>query len=63
MTGQIAKRISELSAWDLDAGCRNFINQASPANRRLKKKIRKQDRKRVDKYMNRWYNISVEREG
>ena len=63
MKGQIAKRISELSAWDLDAGCRNFINQASPANRRLKKKIRKQDRKRVDKYMNRWYNISVEREG
>ena len=63
MKGQIAKRISELSAWDLDAGCRNFINQASPANRRLKKKIRKQDRKRVDKYMKRWYNISVEREG
>ena len=41
MKKQIAKRVSELSAWDLDAGCRRFINQASPANRRLKKKIRK----------------------
>ena len=56
MKGQIVKRISELSAWDLDAGCRNFINQASPANRRLKKKIRKQDRKRVDRYIRMWYN-------
>ena len=61
MKRQITKRISELSAWDLDAGCRNFINQASPANRRLKKKIRKQDRKRVDRYIKTWYNVSVER--
>ncbi len=51
MKRSISKRISKLSAWDLDAGCRNIVNQASPANRRLKKKIRRQDRKRLDKYL------------
>lgn len=61
MKRSIDKRVSELSAWDLDAGCRNIINQASPANRRLKKKIRRQDRKRLDKYSERVYNDDDER--
>jgi len=61
MKRSISKRVSELSAWDLDAGCRNIVNQASPANRRLKKKIRRQDRKRLDKYSERVYNDDVER--
>ena len=56
MKRSIDKRVSELSAWDLDAGCRNIINQNTPANRRLKKIIRRQDRKRLDKYINQWYN-------
>lgn len=56
MKCSIDKRVSELSAWDLDAGCRNIINQDSPANRRLKKIVRRQDRKRLDKYINQWYN-------
>lgn len=50
MERSINKRVSELAAWDLNAGCRNIVNQASPKNRRLKKKIRRQDRKRLDKY-------------
>lgn len=61
MKRSIDKRVSELSAWDLDAGCRNIVNQASPANRRLKKKIRRQDRKRLDKYSERVYNDDDER--
>jgi hypothetical protein len=61
MKRSINKRVSELSAWDLDAGCRNIVNQASPANRRLKKKIRRQDRKRLDKYSERVYNDDDER--
>ena len=43
------KKYDELSAWDLNKGCRRWINQASPANRRLKKKLRRQARKRLDK--------------
>ena len=61
MKRSINKRVSELSAWDLDAGCRNIVNQASPKNRRLKKKIRRQDRKRLDRYSERVYNDDVER--
>jgi hypothetical protein len=61
MKRQISKRVSELSAWDLDKGCRNIVNQASPANRRLKKKIRKNDRKRLDRYIRKCYNVDTER--
>ena len=52
----LGKRISEISSWDLDPGCRNFINQSSPKNRRLKKIIRKQDKKRLDKWFEKYYN-------
>ena len=61
MKRQIAKRTSELSAWDLDKGCRNIVNQQTPANRRLKKKIRRQDRKRLDNYFDQCYNNDDER--
>ena len=53
---QITKKISELSAWDLDKGCRHIIDQSTPARRRLKKIIRRQDRKRIDKILSSWYN-------
>ena len=43
------KRHDELAAWDLNKGCRKYINQDSPANHRLKKKLRKQARKRLDR--------------
>ena len=52
----IEKKISEISSWDLDKGCRKFINQSTPKMRRLKKIVRKNDRKRLDKTMNTWYN-------
>lgn len=43
------KKYDELAAWDLNKGCRKYISQNSPANRRLKKKLRKQARKRLDR--------------
>ena len=43
------KRHDELAAWDLNASCRRWIRQDSPANRKLKKKLRRQARKRLDK--------------
>lgn len=54
------KKISELSTWDLDAGCRNIIDQSTPARRHLKKKIRRQDRKALDRYMKQWYDGEIE---
>ena len=53
------KRYDELAAWDLDASCRRWINQASPSNRKLKKKLRRQVRKRLDKVLWHCYNIPV----
>lgn len=46
MKRALYKRTSELSAWDLDKRSRRYVNQSSPANRRLKKRIRRADRKR-----------------
>ena len=50
------KKLSELSCWDLDRSCRHFVNQNSPANRRLKKILSRQDRKRLDRYYKMCYN-------
>ena len=41
------KKYDELAAWDLDKGCRNIVNQSSPARRKLKKRLRKQARKKL----------------
>lgn len=51
------KKVSELAAWDLDAGCRDIVDQTTPANRRLKKRIRRADRKRYNNFI-----IKVEKE-
>lgn len=63
MKGGEYKKHSELAAWDLDKGCRNIINQSSRKNRKLKKKIRRADRKRLDKSVDIEYNIDTEKEG
>ena len=44
------KKLDDLSAWDLDKGCRRIIDQTTPANRRLRDILRKQARKRINKY-------------
>ena len=56
MMRSISKRVSEISSWDLNKGCRKFVNQSSPKMRRLKKIIRKNDRKRLDNFLNTCYN-------
>ena len=52
----ITKRVDELSAWDLDKGCRHIVNQSTPSNRRLKKVLRKKSRKQLDNYFQKYYN-------
>lgn len=43
------KKCDELAAWDLNKGCRKFIDQSTPARRRLKKVLRRQARKKINK--------------
>ena len=43
------KKRDDLSAWDLDAGCRRIVNQSTPANRRLRDRLRRMARKRMKK--------------
>lgn len=50
------KKGSELSAWDLNPGCRGIINQDSKANRKLKKKILRSERKKLDRRIKQEYN-------
>ena len=57
------KRIDELASWDLNAGCRRWVNQAAPYMRKLKKKLRRQARKRLDKLAQEGYNKGVRTKG
>lgn len=41
------KKFGEFAAWDLDAGCRRVVNQTAPGKRRLKKRLKRQERKRL----------------
>ena len=41
------KKYDELAAWDLNKGCRRFINQSTPTNRKLKQVLRRQARKKL----------------
>lgn len=50
------KRHDNIAAWDLDKGSRRYINSSTPAHRRLKKILRKQSRKMLDKTLRSWYN-------
>ena len=50
------KRHDDITAWDLDAGCRGIVDQSTPAKRRLKKKLRRKARKTLDNDLNKWYN-------
>ena len=43
------KKLDSLSAWDLDKGCRRIVDQSTPARRRLKKRLKRQGRKRLNK--------------
>ena len=46
------KKVDSLSAWDLDAGCRRIVNRSTLADRRLRDRLRKQARKRLNRRAN-----------
>lgn len=48
------KKLDELAAYDLDAGCREIVNQAAPGRRRLKKVLRRMARKRQKRQNKKW---------
>lgn len=41
------KKLDEFSSWDMDKGCREIVNQKSPGRRRLRKKLKRQQRARL----------------
>ena len=43
------KKYDELSAWDLDKGCRRIIDQSTPSRRKLRDILRRQARKRISR--------------
>lgn len=43
------KKMDDMAAWDLDAGCRRIVDQSTPGRRRLKKVLRRMARKRIKK--------------
>ena len=43
------KKLDELAAWDLDKGCRQIVNQHTRGRRKLRDRLRRQARKRVDR--------------
>jgi len=42
------KKLDEIAAWDMDRGCRRIVNQSTPSRRRLKDRLRRQARKRLN---------------
>ena len=47
----IYKRNPNFTAWDLDVGSRKYVDQSTPARRRLKKKLRRMARKKISKIL------------
>lgn len=45
------KKLDEIAAWDMDKGCRRIVNQSTLAPRRLKKRLARQARKRINKLL------------
>lgn len=48
MRGLYKKIDHETSAWDLNAGCRRYVNTATKCARNLKKKLRRMARKKIN---------------
>lgn len=46
------KKIDGLSCWDLDKGCRRIVDQSTPGRRRLRDRLKRQARKRIDRRAN-----------
>ncbi len=46
------KKIDDLSRWDLDKGCRRIVDQGTHGRRRLRDRLRRQARKRINRKEN-----------
>ena len=43
------KKVDELAERDLDKGCRRIVDQSTPGRRRLRDRLKRQARKRMDR--------------
>ena len=43
------KKIDGLVSWDLDKGCRRIVDQSTPGRRRLRDRLKRQARKRINR--------------
>lgn len=43
------KKMDDLAAWDLDAGCRRIVDQSTPGRRRARDKLRRIARKKINR--------------
>lgn len=43
------KKNGEFAALDMDRGCRRYINQSSPGNRKLRRRLKRQERARLNR--------------
>lgn len=41
------KKLGEFAAWDMDKGCWKIVNQKSPGRRRLRVRLKRQERARI----------------
>ena len=50
MMGRLSdfKKCGEFAAWDMDRGCRRIVNQETLPRRRLKKRLKRQERARIN---------------
>lgn len=42
------KKMDEIANNDIDAGCRKIVNTSTPARRRLRDRLRRQARRRIE---------------
>ena len=45
------KKADDLSAWDLDKGCRRIVDTSTDGRRKLRDVLRRQARKRIERVM------------
>ena len=41
------KKLGEFASWDMDKECRKIINQKSPGRRKLRDRLKRQERARI----------------
>ena len=52
------KKADGLADWDLDAGCRKIVDQSTPGRRRLRKRLKRIARKKLNRGNDRWEDKS-----